>query len=163
VEFVAVRSAEQMAQAVERHGAAAHVVVMAAAVSDYRPASVSDTKLKKTEGPAVLELQRTTDILKGLGAAKGERLLVGFAAETNEVRGYAKDKLLKKNLDLIVANDVGREGSGFASENNAALLIDRSGGEQEVPLVSKRELAERILDKVVELRARAAQKALARA
>jgi phosphopantothenoylcysteine decarboxylase/phosphopantothenate--cysteine ligase len=163
VEFVAVRSAEQMAQAVERHGAAAHVVVMAAAVSDYRPASVSDTKLKKTEGPAVLELQRTTDILKGLGAAKGERLLVGFAAETNEVRGYAKDKLLTKNLDLIVANDVGREGSGFASENNAALLIDRSGGEQEVPLVSKRELAERILDKVVELRARAAQKALARA
>jgi phosphopantothenoylcysteine decarboxylase/phosphopantothenate--cysteine ligase len=162
VELVNVRSAEQMARAVEQHASHAQVVVMAAAVSDYRPASVSKTKLKKSDGPVVLELQRTTDILKGLGAAKGERLLVGFAAETNDVRVYAREKLQKKNLDLIVANDVSREGAGFGSERNAALLIDSSGTETEVPLVSKRELAERILDRVVELR-RARAKTLARA
>jgi phosphopantothenoylcysteine decarboxylase/phosphopantothenate--cysteine ligase len=152
VEFVSVRSAEEMANAVERHAASAHVVVMAAAVSDYRPATVSRTKLKKSDAPVVLALQRTPDILKALGAVEGERLLVGFAAETNDLEANAKDKLLAKNLDLIVANDVSREGAGFASERNAALLIDRAGGKVEVPLASKRELAERILDRVVELR-----------
>jgi phosphopantothenoylcysteine decarboxylase/phosphopantothenate--cysteine ligase len=152
VEVVAVRSAEQMARAVEESAQKAHVVVMAAAVSDYRPSSASASKIKKTDGPVVLELQRTPDILKSLGAAKGERILVGFAAETENVASYAKDKLRSKNLDLIVANDVSGSESGFGSEKNEALLIDATGAETAVPLVSKRELAERILDRVVELR-----------
>jgi phosphopantothenoylcysteine decarboxylase/phosphopantothenate--cysteine ligase len=151
VELVAVRSAQEMADAVRQKADAAEIVVMAAAVSDYRPASVARGKLKKTDGPVVLELQRTPDILKSLGAVKGERILVGFAAETERLAEYAKDKLRSKNLDLIVANDVSREGAGFGSEKNEALLID-AAGETPVPLVSKRELAERILDRVVELR-----------
>jgi phosphopantothenoylcysteine decarboxylase/phosphopantothenate--cysteine ligase len=151
VELVAVRSAEQMAKAVDDAARAAEVVVMAAAVSDYRPAVVAADKLKKTDGAASLELQRTPDILKALGAAKGERLLVGFAAETRDVAESARAKLRSKNLDLIVANDVGREGQGFASELNAALLIDAKGGETAVPLVSKRELADVILDRIAEL------------
>jgi phosphopantothenoylcysteine decarboxylase/phosphopantothenate--cysteine ligase len=153
VGFVAVRSAEQMARAVEENARGVQVVVMAAAVSDYRPAQVAKEKLKKSEGSVVLELVRTPDILKDLGAAKGERLLVGFAAETQQLREYARGKLRDKNLDLIVANDVGREGGGFGSERNAARLIDAAGGEVETPLMSKRELADLILDRILELRA----------
>jgi phosphopantothenoylcysteine decarboxylase/phosphopantothenate--cysteine ligase len=152
IEWVSVRSAEQMAKAVEEKAEAADVVVMAAAVSDYRPASVALGKIKKSDGPAVLELVRTPDILQALGKRKGKRLLVGFAAETENVLAYAQGKVQTKNLDLIVANDVGQPEGGFGSDKNAALLIDASGVSAAVPLVSKRELAERILDRVVELR-----------
>jgi phosphopantothenoylcysteine decarboxylase/phosphopantothenate--cysteine ligase len=125
---------------------------MAAAVSDYRPASVAPGKVKKTDGPVVLELVRTPDILQALGKQKGRRILVGFAAETENVLAYAQGKVQTKNLDLIVANDVGQAEGGFGSDQNAALLIDASGVSDAVPLVSKRELAERILDRVVALR-----------
>jgi phosphopantothenoylcysteine decarboxylase/phosphopantothenate--cysteine ligase len=154
VEYVAVRSAEEMAEAVESHASAATVVVMAAAVSDYRPAQVALTKVKKGEGGTTLELVRTPDILRGLGAKKGTRLLVGFAAETDHVRENARKKLAEKNLDLIVANDVTRDGAGFGGETNAAVLIDRDGHEEDAGISSKRELAERILDRVLSLRAR---------
>ena len=150
--LVAVRSAEEMAAAVQQHAAAAEIVVMAAAVSDYRPASVAPGKVKKTDGPVVLELVRTPDILQSLGAQKGKRILVGFAAETEKVEEYAAGKLRAKNLDLIVANDVSRRDAGFGGDRNAALLIDAAGDSVTVPLMSKRELAERILDRVVELR-----------
>jgi phosphopantothenoylcysteine decarboxylase/phosphopantothenate--cysteine ligase len=150
--LVAVRSAQEMAAAVQQHAAAAEIVVMAAAVSDYRPASVAPGKVKKTEGPVVLELVRTQDILQSLGAQKGKRILVGFAAETEKVEEYAAGKLRAKNLDLIVANDVSRKDAGFGGDRNAALLIDAAGDSVPVPLMSKRELAERILDRVVELR-----------
>ena len=150
--LVAVRSAEEMAAAVQQHAAAAEIVVMAAAVSDYRPASVAPGKVKKTDGPVVLELVRTPDILQSLGAQKGKRILVGFAAETEKVEEYAAGKLRAKNLDLIVANDVSRKDAGFGGDRNAALLIDAAGDTVQVPLMSKRELAERILDRVVELR-----------
>jgi phosphopantothenoylcysteine decarboxylase/phosphopantothenate--cysteine ligase len=164
VELVPVRSAQEMAQAVQAHAVAAEVVVMAAAVSDYRPASVAPGKVKKTDGPVVIELVRTTDILQTLGAQKGRRVLVGFAAETEKLEEYAEGKLRAKNLDLIVANDVAREGAGFGAERNAALLLDAKGGRVEVPLVSKRELAERILDRVVELfRARGPKQVATRA
>lgn len=153
VELVRVRSAEQMAQAVADKAEQVQVVVMAAAVSDYRPAEVAASKLKKSEGPLQLELRRTPDILRSLGAAKGARVLVGFAAETDDLVENARGKLRTKNLDLIVANQVGVEGRGFESERNAAFLIDSGGGAVEVPLVSKRELAERILDRIVALRA----------
>jgi phosphopantothenoylcysteine decarboxylase / phosphopantothenate---cysteine ligase len=152
LEVVRVRSAEQMAQAVEQKAQGAAVVVMAAAVSDYRPDTVAPGKIKKQEGPLSLTLVRTPDILAGLGAGKAGRFLVGFAAETHDVRAHARGKLQAKNLDLIVANDVGRKDAGFATDTNAALLID-AAGEVEVPLVSKRELAERIWDRVIEMRA----------
>jgi phosphopantothenoylcysteine decarboxylase/phosphopantothenate--cysteine ligase len=134
------------------------VVVMAAAVSDYRPATVSDVKVKKQDGAFQLEMVRTPDILRGLGQAKGPLFLVGFAAETDSLREHARKKLREKNLDLLVANAVGREGSGFAADSNAAVLMDESG-EVDVPLTSKRELAERIWDRVAELRSRATVKA----
>ncbi|HET7291867.1 MAG TPA: bifunctional phosphopantothenoylcysteine decarboxylase/phosphopantothenate--cysteine ligase CoaBC [Vicinamibacteria bacterium] len=153
VETVRVRSAAQMQEAVVSRSGDATIVAMAAAVSDWRPAAVASQKVKKGEGALRLEMVRTPDILKGLGAAKGARFLIGFAAETNGVREYARKKLAEKNLDLIVANDVSKDGQGFAVETNAALLIDRNG-EVEVPVVDKRELAERIWDRVVELRAR---------
>src|SRR6185503_9977104 len=101
-----------------------------------------------------LELVRTPDILKSLGDAKGGRFLIGFAAETNGLLENARKKRAEKRVDLMVANDVSGNGSGFASENNAAVLIDAKG-ETELPLMSKRELAERIWDRVAELRARA--------
>jgi len=151
VELVRVRSAEEMQKAVARHVGEATIVAMAAAVSDYRPATVSPTKLKKTDGPTRLELVRTPDILLSLGASKGGRFLVGFAAETNAVVENARKKRAEKRLDLMVANDVSGEGAGFASERNAATLIDELG-EVVVPLSSKRELAERIWDRVAEIR-----------
>ena len=154
VELVAVRSAEDMARAVSMHAPTATVVVMAAAVSDYRPEVVSPQKLKKSEGGARLDLVRTPDILRGLGESKGGRTLVGFAAETEDVAENARKKLAEKRLDLVVANDVARQDAGFASERNAALILDADGGQEEVPLVSKRELAERILDRVAALRRR---------
>src|SRR6266581_408020 len=120
IERVAVRSAEEMARAVSDRVGEAGVVVMAAAVADYRSARVSPTKVKKAAGPATLELVRTTDILRSLGQAKGERTLVGFAAETDHVIENARKKLREKNLDLMVANDVSREGAGFGTETNAA-------------------------------------------
>jgi len=151
VDLVRVRSAEEMQAAVARRVGEATLVAMAAAVSDYRPATVSPAKLKKTEGPARLELVRTPDILRSLGAAKGGRFLVGFAAETESVLANARKKRAEKRLDLIVANEVGTEGAGFASEQNAATLIDELG-EVAVPLASKRELADRIWDRVAEVR-----------
>lgn len=154
LELVKVRSAEEMARAVEAHWSGATLVAMAAAVSDYRPATVAQHKLKKSAGGTTLALVRTPDILRGLGERKGSRFLIGFAAETQAVIESARRKLLQKNLDLIVANDVSREGSGFGSESNAAVLIDREGGQRVVPLAGKRELAERIWDRVGELRGR---------
>jgi phosphopantothenoylcysteine decarboxylase/phosphopantothenate--cysteine ligase len=151
VETVRVRSAQQMAAAVGQHAQTASVVVMAAAVSDWRPKRSEPHKLKKRPGELSLQLERTPDILAELGARKGERFLVGFAAETRELRENARRKLADKNLDLIVANDVSKQGQGFAAEQNAALLID-SQGERAVGLVGKRELADRIWDRVVELR-----------
>jgi phosphopantothenoylcysteine decarboxylase/phosphopantothenate--cysteine ligase len=153
VELLAVRSAEDMARAVRGRAGEATIVVMAAAVSDYRPAAVSPGKVKKAEGGLALDLVRTPDILRELGEAKGGRFLVGFAAETERLRENARAKRAAKNVDLMVANDVGRPGSGFASATNAAVLIDAET-ETEVPLVGKRELAERIWDRVEELRRR---------
>jgi phosphopantothenoylcysteine decarboxylase/phosphopantothenate--cysteine ligase len=148
VELLAVRSAEQMQQAVQARAGRAEVVIAAAAVSDYRPAMVSRSKLKKSDAPQAIELDRTPDILAGIGADKGRRVLVGFAAETESLVAEASRKLQAKNLDLIVANDVTAAGAGFGSETNAAVLLRRDGSRLEVPLTSKRELAERILDEV---------------
>ncbi len=155
VDFVAVRSAEEMQRAVAEQVGSATVVVAAAAVSDYRPASASASKIKKTDGAATLELVRTPDILKGLGEAKGGRVLVGFAAETEDLVANARKKLEAKNLDLVVANDVSVAGAGFGGDTSAVVLLRRDGGRVDVPLASKREVAERILDEVRAVRAAA--------
>jgi phosphopantothenoylcysteine decarboxylase/phosphopantothenate--cysteine ligase len=151
VEVVSVRSADEMHRAVVERGAAATVVAMAAAVADYKAARPSATKVKKTDGPATLEMVRTPDILRALGEASNGRFLVGFAAETDNVLENARRKRLEKHVDLLVANDVGRDGAGFGTETNAAVMID-AAGETEIPLMDKRELADRIWDRVVELR-----------
>jgi phosphopantothenoylcysteine decarboxylase/phosphopantothenate--cysteine ligase len=156
VETVPVRSAEQMKEAVLSRAADQQVIVMAAAVADYRPAAPLPSKLKKRAGGLTLDLVRTPDILQALGRSGGGRLLVGFAAETEDLIDNARRKLREKSLDLVVANDVSGEGSGFASEHNQAVLIDAGGGEQELPSLTKRELADRIWDRVVALRARTA-------
>jgi phosphopantothenoylcysteine decarboxylase/phosphopantothenate--cysteine ligase len=153
VEFVPVRSAEEMARVVEERAVSATIVVGAAAVSDYRPASAASSKLKKTEGGLALDLVATRDILSELGRAKGARLLVGFAAETEDLVENAQKKLESKNLDLIVANDVTAPGAGFAGDTNAAVLLRRDATRVDLPLASKRELADRILDEVRALRA----------
>ena len=153
VNLVAVRSAEEMQQAVAAHVAAATVVIAAAAVSDYRPAQASPSKLKKRDGPLGLELVRTPDILKGLGESKGGRLLVGFAAETEDLVANARRKLEAKNLDLIVANDVAAPGAGFGVATNTVVLLRRDGRSRDVPLATKREVAEEILDEIVALKA----------
>ena len=153
VEVVAVRSAEEMQRAVADRVGPATVVVAAAAVSDYRPAAAGVSKIKKTDGAVTLDLVRTPDILKGLGEAKGGRVLVGFAAETEDLVANARKKLEAKNLDLVVANDVTAARAGFGGDTNAVVLLRRDGTRADVPLASKREVAERILDEVRALRA----------
>ncbi len=148
VELVRVRSAMEMAQAVSERASGVSAVAMAAAVADYRPAEVSPGKLKKRDEIMRLELVKTHDILKTLGEYKGDRFLIGFAAETENVLENARKKLASKHLDLIVANDLTQEGVGFEEDTNAAILLDAAGGEEEVPLVSKRELADRIWDRL---------------
>ncbi len=154
VELVPVRSAEEMLGAVLERLPRATVVIGAAAVSDYRPVAASSSKIKKGPERITLELVKNPDVLKAVGAAKGERVVVGFAAETEELLANAQSKLEAKGLDLVVANDVTAEGSGFAAETNAATLLRRDGTRLEVARTSKRELAERILDEVRALRTR---------
>jgi phosphopantothenoylcysteine decarboxylase/phosphopantothenate--cysteine ligase len=149
VELVPVRSAREMAGAVEAHFEEATVVVAAAAVADYRPTTTVEGKLKKGEGGLTVELERTEDILAGLGPRKGDRLLVGFAAESEDLVARARAKLEAKRLDLIVANDVA---TGFGGDTNAAVLLKPAGKAVDVPLVSKRELADRICDEIVQMR-----------
>jgi phosphopantothenoylcysteine decarboxylase/phosphopantothenate--cysteine ligase len=161
VEVVPVRGAEEMARVVTERVSSVTIVAMAAAVSDYRPAERAPSKLKKTPGDTTLVLTRTPDILASLGKAKGSRFLIGFAAETDRVLENARAKRTAKNADLLVANDVSRSGSGFASEQNAAVLIDAEG-ETELPLMSKRTLADRIWDRVIALRSGRARPTLAK-
>jgi len=154
VELIRVETALQMREAVLSRLAEATVVIKAAAVSDYRVAQPAATKLPKGEAPLTLELVPTPDILKEVGAQRGARIVVGFAAETGEVVRRARHKLVAKQLDLIVANDVSQAGAGFACDTNLVILLDPAGGVEELPLLSKRQVARRILDRVVGLRTR---------
>lgn len=152
VELIRVETALQMREAVLSRMAEATVVIKAAAVSDYRVAQPANTKLPKSEAPLTLELVPTPDILKEIGAQKGARIVVGFAAETGEIVRRAYHKLTAKQLDLIVANDVSQAGAGFACDTNLVVLLDPAGGVEELPLLPKRQVARRILDRVVSLR-----------
>lgn len=130
----------------------ADVLIMAAAVSDFKPTLSSDRKIKKEDAPSTIHLDRTQDILSAVGKLPGKRVLIGFAAETDDVPGNALRKLKSKNLDLIVANDILKKGAGFGCDTNAATVIDRSGTATELPLMQKSELAGFILDKIVQIR-----------
>ena len=132
--------------------AEATVVIKAAAVSDYRVAQPADAKIPKSEAPLMLELVPTPDILKEIGTQKGARIVVGFAAETGEVVQRAHHKLLAKQLDLIVANDVSQAGAGFAYDTNLVVILDPAGGVEALPLLPKRQVARCIFDRVVSLR-----------
>ncbi|PLT46337.1 bifunctional phosphopantothenoylcysteine decarboxylase/phosphopantothenate--cysteine ligase CoaBC [Paenibacillus sp. FSL W8-1187] len=145
VELVRVESAEQMLEAVLSRYAEADIVVKAAAVADYRPVERHASKLKKSAGTLTLELEKTTDILAELGRRKSGQFLVGFAAETERLAEHAMDKLRRKNCDLIVANDVTMEGAGFGGDTNAVQVFDRDGAALSLPVLSKRETAERLL------------------
>jgi phosphopantothenoylcysteine decarboxylase / phosphopantothenate---cysteine ligase len=147
VELVMVQTAEEMTKALSTRLSWSTVIIMSAAVADYRPKHPASRKLKKQVNMAsTLELEPTTDILSMLSSQKSSQLMVGFAAETNNLVAHAKDKLASKNLDLIVANDVTKPGAGFGSDENAVTLLDRNGLVTELPLKSKRELADDILN-----------------
>ena len=152
VRRISVRSALEMREAVFHHLEKASILLMAAAVSDYRPKQAAGHKVKKTSAPAALELERNPDILSEAGRSKGNRLFVGFAAETQNLLKNAKEKLAQKNLDLIVANDVSQPGAGFRVDTNIAKIIDRSGRAEKLPLMSKEDLADRILDRLLALK-----------
>ncbi len=147
VERVDVLSAEEMYNAAVRAFERADGAVMCAAVADYTPAEVSDTKLKKGDGELFIRLRRTRDIAAELGARKGGRLLVGFALETDDEEAHAESKLERKNFDFIVLNSLRDAGAGFRGDTNKVTLIDRTGREA-LPLLSKREVAARIADRI---------------
>lgn len=149
VEVVAVTSAQEMADSLCRHLAWATVVVMAAAVADFRPREQSVQKMKKQGRMSLtLDLEVAPDILSMLSAQRTTQVLVGFAAETEDVVAHAMAKLVGKGLDAIVANDVTKEGAGFGSDDNAAVVLSRGGRRKEFGLMSKRRLADHILTEV---------------
>jgi phosphopantothenoylcysteine decarboxylase/phosphopantothenate--cysteine ligase len=148
VKTVRVESAQEMYDAVMDYYEQMDVVIKSAAVADYRPKYVSDTKMKKQDGDSVLQLERTQDILKTLGERKTHQLLVGFAAETNNVEEYAKGKLMKKNLDYVVANNVTVSGAGFGTETNLVTIYKKDGTNISLPMMSKRDVAFALLEEV---------------
>jgi phosphopantothenoylcysteine decarboxylase/phosphopantothenate--cysteine ligase len=150
--LVRVRSAEEMRKAVLKAFPGSTCVVMAAAVSDFSPVSPAKQKVKKQDAPLTLELKPTPDILFELGQRKGRRILIGFAAETRSLVSNAREKLKRKNLDLIVANDVSRDDIGFQSDSNQVKLVGVDGRVSELPLLPKRILAHRVLDQIGPLR-----------
>jgi phosphopantothenoylcysteine decarboxylase/phosphopantothenate--cysteine ligase len=154
IDWVPVRSTEEMRNAVRERAREANIVIMAAAVADYMPAAAQATKLKRGEGHLTLELEPTPDILAEIGREKGNRILVGFAAETDRLAENAKDKLARKGADLIVANDVTQEGAGFDIDTNIVTLFLRDGREIPLPKMSKFDVANRILDQVLSLKVR---------
>jgi len=148
VDVMNVGTAQEMYEAVKKTVAKADVLIMAAAVADYRPKKVSKSKIKRERASdLVLELERTPDIL---GEVKGKILRIGFAAESENLVANAKGKLEKKRLDLIVANDITAKGSGIGADTNQVVIIDRKGKVEKLPLLPKREVADRILNRIAE-------------
>ena len=148
IELLKVKTAGEMKEVVDRVVTQADVLIMAAAVSDYQPKTIAKDKIKKESPTLTLELIRTSDILTEV---KGNAIKVGFSAESRDIVTNAKRKLGKKRLDIIVANDITGSDSGFGTDTNKVTLIDRGGNVEELPLLSKREVADRILDKLLVL------------
>ena len=151
IEVLHVETSTEMAEAVFGRYEGVDAVVMAAAVADFRPDSSIDGKIKKDAGPLELTLERTVDILATLGKRKENQILVGFAAETDNVLGEGRRKLTEKNLDLLVANEVGRAGTGFGSERNRAAILDATGDDVDLRDWTKTELARAICDRLAGL------------
>ena len=153
VERVQVETAAEMQAAVSARAPQADVVVMTAAVADFRPVRAAEGKIKKHDGIPEIVLEPTPDILAGLGAGKpAGQTLVGFAAETDDVEANAKSKLIRKNLDMVVANDVSAPGVGFSHDTNAVSIFTADGGVLNVPLADKNRIAGAVLDSVVRVR-----------
>jgi phosphopantothenoylcysteine decarboxylase/phosphopantothenate--cysteine ligase len=153
--FVPIQTAEEMREAVLQHLVAATIVIKAAAVADYRARQTASTKIKGKRD-LTLELTPNPDILAEVAARRTGAFVVGFAAETNDVVAHARQKLESKGIDLLVANDVSREGIGFDAEDNEVLLLDRWGGQEALPRMPKADVADAILSRILALRARAA-------
>ncbi|MFD9624373.1 bifunctional phosphopantothenoylcysteine decarboxylase/phosphopantothenate--cysteine ligase CoaBC [Peribacillus muralis] len=145
---IQVESAADMYDAVFNHFDSSDVVIMTAAVADYKPKIFHAQKMKKQPGENVIEFERTKDILKELGENKTHQILVGFAAETNNVEEYARGKLVKKNADMIVANNVTVAGAGFGTDTNIVTIYDKDGSTIELPKMSKADIAKSILAEV---------------
>jgi phosphopantothenoylcysteine decarboxylase/phosphopantothenate--cysteine ligase len=153
VTFISVESAHEMYEKVMHFYKSSDIVIKSAAVADYKPKNVYEQKMKKKNGDLIIELERTTDILKELGKAKEKQILIGFAAETNDVEKYARKKLETKNLDMIVANNVSQNGAGFATDTNIVTIFHKNGESIKYPQMSKEEVAKVILkeiEKIVE-------------
>ena len=147
VRLVKVESAAEMAEAVHAEAHDADLVIMAAAVADYTPKNVSERKIKKTSDSLTIELEATEDILLTLGKSKPEgQVLVGFAAESENLLANAQDKMQRKNLDWIAANDISKDDRGFASDNNSVILLSKDGRRIEIPKTSKTNIAGQILE-----------------
>ena len=150
VQMVPVESARDMFEAVKQQYDSADIVIKAAAVADYRPKTTATQKIKKSDGDMVLELERNPDILAWLGEHKENQILMGFAAETNDVQQYALGKLQRKHLDFIAANDVTQQHSGFGKDTNQITVYGADGSVHELPVLAKEEAADRLLDLVLE-------------
>ncbi len=152
--MIKIDTAEEMKNAVFENHEKMDVIIKAAAVADYRPSQSADQKIKKTEDDMSIDLVKNPDILSELGkaTAKSGRVLVGFAAETENVLDNAKEKMARKNLDMIVVNDVSRKDAGFDVDTNKVNFIFKDGSNEELPLLSKDEVANRLLDKIKSIR-----------
>ena len=154
VRLISVITAADMRDAMVKEFATATAVVMAAAVADYRPVVTADRKIKRGKGPIELRLEPNPDIVKELSQNKDGKVMIGFAAETEDLTANAARKLREKNLDMIIANNVAEAGSGFDGDTNIATILDRTGVSQSLPLMSKDELADRIYDHYLALKNR---------
>jgi phosphopantothenoylcysteine decarboxylase / phosphopantothenate---cysteine ligase len=151
IKVIDVLSADEMYGSVMQNYESNDVLIMVAAVADYRCAAIADKKIKKTGNEMTLELIKNPDIARELGKIKGNRILVGFSAETHELVTNAVSKLQAKNMDMIVANDVTAEGAGFGVDTNIVKIIRKDGEINELPLMSKLEVANQILDEIIKL------------
>ena len=150
IKTINIESASEMANEVFNQAPKADIIIMTAAVADYKPVLNIDSKIKKQEGTWFLELERTVDILARLGQEKkSNQYLVGFAAETENLLQYAEQKLEKKNLDLIIANDISKKDQGFASEYNAVTIIDKNKNITQIPKQKKQKIADKIITHII--------------
>nr|WP_249315275.1 bifunctional phosphopantothenoylcysteine decarboxylase/phosphopantothenate--cysteine ligase CoaBC [Bacillus sp. FJAT-49711] len=149
VTFVKIESAEDMYKAVMKYYQNVDIVIKSAAVADYRPSKVSDKKVKKKDGNLMIEFERTNDILQELGKNKVHQFLVGFAAETHDMEQYALNKLERKNLDMIVANNVLESGAGFSGDTNIVTIFHKDHSIKKLPMLSKHETAKEILEEII--------------
>jgi phosphopantothenoylcysteine decarboxylase / phosphopantothenate---cysteine ligase len=152
VDFIPVKTAIEMRDAVLDRLGKSTVVIKAAAVADYRPAVRQATKIKKEAGPLTVHLERNPDIIAAIGKKKGHRIIVGFAMESDRLVENAREKLVKKGMDFIVANDLTEAGAGFGTDTNIIRILDREGGDETFPLMDKLEVAGVILDRVKKVR-----------